>query len=354
MSDDDDLRRALSLPPRPAPAPDEEELARLAYDRRRRRVRRGVAVGVAVVVLGGGLAVGLLSGRRPSGVAGLQAAAPPLADGSGRLAVDAAVAAFSPDGARLALVDGTGALGLVEGGRSRRLTPEGTRVAAFAWLGATRLVVQEGPGATGELAVLDLTGGVVRVVALERRLRPGGGLAVVDASTVAVVESVEDPDPLRTSRLAALALVDLGDGTVTAVGTGRGRGRRAAPGGAGRGLRGGGDGPGGGPRAGWRRAPVRPGRARPPGPGPRPRPAGVGPGLAAGGGRGRRRRPGRALGHRRSPPPPRAGGRRGGRGPRRPASGGGRPRRPPPGLSRVRPAGRARRPGRRSGPGRWW
>jgi Tol biopolymer transport system component len=98
---------------------------------------------------------------------------------------------LSPDGRRLALIEygesGFSPVLLVEGRRTRQLTPDGIHVSAFTWLTDTTLLVAEAEGDIDRLTVFDVDGDRVRPIELDRPLRVTGGMAVSpDRSTLAL------------------------------------------------------------------------------------------------------------------------------------------------------------------------
>jgi hypothetical protein len=171
-----------------------EEAARELEQAARRRVLViGAVVVVAVVCLS--VVVALLTTRRSTpGAVGVGTDDAFSADG---LAVPGAVSAqFSPDGARLAVLRGGGAFGVSEAGRFRPLVPAETAISSFAWYDSGRLLVQEGPVSTGQLAALDLKGESKGVVKLDPDVAPGAGMAVSpDRRTVVLAASVDPGTP---------------------------------------------------------------------------------------------------------------------------------------------------------------
>lgn len=159
---------------------------------RRRTLLIGGAVAFAVVLLSAGIAFWTV--RRPT--SGAVTVGSGAFDAEGLAVPGATAAQFSPDGTRLAVLRGGGALGLAEGGRFRPLLPEQATISAFAWYGDTRLLVQEGPVSTGQLVAVDITGEERGVVKLDPDVAPGTGMAVSpDRRTVVLVGTNEEGSP---------------------------------------------------------------------------------------------------------------------------------------------------------------
>jgi hypothetical protein len=185
-----------------------EEAAR-AIDRaaRRRTLLLGAVVVAVVLLLSAVVAVVTTRRSSPSAVAvGSDAFS---ADG---LAVPGAVSAqWSPDGNRLAVLRGGGAFGVSEAGRFRPLVPAEATISAFAWYDDGRLLLQEGPVSTGQLAAIDLQGESKGVVKLVPDVQPGTGMAVSrDRRTVILTGVVEGATPgsQPTVDLYAVAVPD--------------------------------------------------------------------------------------------------------------------------------------------------
>ena len=173
-------------------------------------MRRVVAAIVAVAVVG---AVWLLVTRDddvvPTGR--LEAVEPfgaeAVLDASARSAV------YAPDGARLAVVaDG---LLHVSAGETNRITASGTNVVDAAWFpAATAVLVAEGPGETGTLAVVERDGTVRGSVVLDPSVGFGSGHGMTLLTNERAVVTVVDRPGLGSEERRSLAVVELTTGAV--------------------------------------------------------------------------------------------------------------------------------------------
>lgn len=137
----------------------------------------------------------------------------------GEIRTSSVTAAYSPDGGRIAVLTDEG-VGLASNGQVRRFTRPGARIVAFTWMpDSRRLLVLEGPVATGFLAAVDLTGKVVGSVELDPAFPPGSGfgLAVDDATRRAASVTVER-DALGGTGGRDLVTVDLQSGVTRVMG----------------------------------------------------------------------------------------------------------------------------------------
>ena len=221
MSADDDLRRALALGPRPSLAAREAEEAAAAASiaqRWRRRRRNGWLIAtLIIVVVGVGASFVLVRPQAPIG-RGLVPAGPSPTGTDGTLGTDIAAARFDPSGARVAAIDATGRLGILETGRLRPLTPEGTVITSFAWISTESLLVQEGPGATGQLAVLDAVGSrPTRLLTLVPSPPAGASLVAVPGDAAVLSTRARSDDGLGPV-VTRLWAIDLKTGTTHPIG----------------------------------------------------------------------------------------------------------------------------------------
>jgi hypothetical protein len=178
------------------------------------KLRAGVVAVVLVVV--GGVAVSYLFLTRAEkpGVA-VGSALQPFFDSRGRLAPGAFAAAYSPDGAHLAVRSADG-IGLAEHGQVRPLTPSGSHVVDFAWTPSSdRLLVAEGPIPTGRLDALGLDGLSAGKVTLAPSFSVGSGFGMaVDSTTRHAVVTRAVVDALGGEVHLDLVEVDLQSGAV--------------------------------------------------------------------------------------------------------------------------------------------
>lgn len=169
----------------------------------------GILAGLALL----GLWVALLVNPAEEQVQGLEEAGDrPFGEGT-TLPGDVLDAQYSPNGRHL-LVRTDEGLALAQGGKLVPLGPRTPAIAAAAWYPTSGLVVvAEGPGRTGQLAVLDLDGEDAGVVALDPVVGfgSGHGIAVVGRRAVAVTV---DRDPLSGAELRSLHVIDLATGKV--------------------------------------------------------------------------------------------------------------------------------------------
>lgn len=167
-----------------------EEAAR-EIERAARRRTLSIAAVVVAAVLAASVVVALLTTRR-SDPGAVTLGSDDAFSAEGLAVPGARTARFSPDGTRLAVLRGGGAFGLSEGGRFRAIVPAETVVSSFAWYDGGRLLLQEGPVATGQLVALDLQGNGKGVVKLDPDVPPGAGMAVSPDRHTVVVASVSD------------------------------------------------------------------------------------------------------------------------------------------------------------------
>ncbi|HEX7165726.1 MAG TPA: hypothetical protein VF230_01975 [Acidimicrobiales bacterium] len=160
----------------------------------RRRVLVGGAVTVVVaLVVGMAIALTMVDSEPRAAAPGVSRPFDALGP-AGVGITGASDAAFSPDGTKLLVKRGGGALGIAEGGRFRPIVPAETNVVAHAWYGTSRVLVQEGPVSTGRLAVIDVDGTDRGGLALAPDVAPGNGVAVSADGSMAVLVSYGSVD----------------------------------------------------------------------------------------------------------------------------------------------------------------
>lgn len=182
---------------------------------RRRQVgpRTVVLAGLAavVVLVGAFVAVSVWPDPKPQ-VPNLAGSA---FEEAGLIRTGAGKAAYSPDGTRIALLT-DGGLGLAEEGRVRTISRKGAQIVDFAWMpDSRRVLVLEGPAATGFLAVLDLTGDVVASAELQPSFSPGAGHGIdVDRQSRLAVAVAVTRQPIGGRETRDIALIELQSGVV--------------------------------------------------------------------------------------------------------------------------------------------
>jgi hypothetical protein len=175
-------------------------------------------VGLLLVLLGAAYVV-LFAPDSTPGVRGLSPAGPAFSDTQGLIDPGPYDAAFSPNGARLAVLS-AGGVSLAEGGRLTKVVKQeataASRVVAMAWMPTSdRLLVAEGPAQTRRLNVVDLKGQVVAAATLDKPLSLGDGFGMaVDATNRRAVLVNVTRDAIGGRRHLDLAVVDLQTGAV--------------------------------------------------------------------------------------------------------------------------------------------
>lgn len=182
------------------------------------------AAGVLLLIFAGVAYVVVVAPDATPGVRGLSAAGINFTDSDGLIAPGPFTAAFSPNGAKLAVLSAAG-ISLSERGR---LTPvlkqdvaAASRVVEMAWMPtADRLLVAEGPAQARRLNVIDLQGKVVAAATLSQPLSldEGFGIAVDSTNRQAALIQVSR-DAIGGRRHLDLAVVDLQSGAVRVLPT---------------------------------------------------------------------------------------------------------------------------------------
>lgn len=177
------------------------------------------AAGVLLLIVAGVAYVVVVAPDATPGVRGLSAAGTTFTDSDGLVAPGPFTAAFSPNGAKLAVLSAAG-ISLSDRGR---LTPVlkqnvagASRVVEMAWMPSSdRLLVAEGPAPARRLNVIDLTGKVVAAATLSQPLSldEGFGMAVDSTNRKAALIQV-NRDAVGGRRHLDLAVVDLQNGAV--------------------------------------------------------------------------------------------------------------------------------------------
>jgi hypothetical protein len=172
-----------------------DRLEREAAERDRKHRRRLVA-GAAIATVAAliiGTVVAFATVDRETTTAAPEVVRPFDALGASGVGVPGAVAAsFSPNGTQLAVRRGGGSLGIAKGGQFQPIVPAETQIVAFAWFGTSRLLVQEGPVATGQLAIVGVDGTDHGAIRLDPDVSPGNGIGVSPDGALAVLSSFGD------------------------------------------------------------------------------------------------------------------------------------------------------------------
>lgn len=178
-----------------------------------------VAAAVLVLVILGAAYVVLFAPDPSPRAGGLAPAGPTFTDTKGLIQAGPYDAAFSPNGARLAVLSSSG-LYLSDEGKLEPIIETGGQAASgivdFAWFpGSKRILVAEGPSPTSRLNVIDLEGEVVAAATLSQPVTfaEGYGLTVDSTNTRAVAVHVTR-DAVGGLRHLDLAVIDLTSGKV--------------------------------------------------------------------------------------------------------------------------------------------